>query len=314
MAAPLAVAGASVAAMTRLILASSGSVNQVEDATVGALRILLRAPALDVRVTFADSQLVDNASSAEAGVQNSKERGAVVLTAAIAGRTFAKFEFEPPNGASDTLEACAADLETIAMAAGSTLRSAVLAAEVARAGEVSAVLCDTVRLGIAAPSLPVAELCMAITELAGRIVQSELFNLYVVDPPRREVLCVESTFPPFQRGALRLLLGQGVAGGAAATGRSLRLADVRRSSVLHRPTEDWWGHTVHDMLCVPVLCSSSVAAAAAAPPLCTDAAGSEHGSTATESSSGAAGGRRVMAVLQVSRSRGREHHESSAVL
>ena len=299
MAAPLTPTGVSVAAMTRLILASSGSVSQVEAATVGALRILLGAPALDIRVTFADSQLADNVSSAEVGVQNAKERGAVVLTAAIAGSAFAKFEFELPDGTGGTLKACASDLETISMAAGSALRSAILAAEVARAGEVSAVLCDTVRLGIAAPSLPVAELCMAITELAGRIVQSELFNLYVVDPPRREVLCVESTFPPFQRGALRLHLGQGVAGSVAATGRPLRLADVRRSSALHRPTEDWWGQTVCDMLCVPVFCSSA-AAAAAPPPLCTDAAGSEQAITTTESSSGATGGRRVLAVLQVS--------------
>ena len=137
----------------------------------------------------------------------------------------------------------------IAAATASVLRTIYLAAEVAHQTVVADVLCDTVRLAAVASNIALRELGSTISSLAQRLLPSDLFNLFVIDAPSNDLLCVESTYRPFTQV---LRLGEGVSFDVATTNTLLRVNDGSTHPAVNRRMEILWGNTIRNMLRVPV--------------------------------------------------------------
>jgi GAF domain-containing protein len=103
------------------------------------------------------------------------------------------------------------------------------------------------------------DLLRSVVETAAAVLDCERGTLFLLDESAGELVSHAATGPEADRlRELRLPLGYGIAGYAAATGQSLAVSNAEDDPRLARDIGDAIGHRPKTVLCVPLLLEDSV--------------------------------------------------------
>lgn len=135
--------------------------------------------------------------------------------------------------------------------AGVELSRAAAAKELQRSRDITAALLDVVHASAVEPTLP--GLVNRVITATYRLLHVDRVSLFLVDPLRNELFLVNSA----DAQGLRVAVGEGLAGTAAATGRISNVEDAYASPLFDRSADIETGFRTRSVLTVPVGLPSS---------------------------------------------------------